>query len=327
MIIKQIYDLAVRLGLESDLRGRPAVLKKLRKEKEKYESLKGDEKEEFDLERLTNPYSDTRIYYGDPNHPVKRVLAGIDIDDGEILLAKELGSPKPIDLIISHHPLGSGLAGLDEVMHMQAEIYHLYGVPINIAESLQRKRISEVARSISAVNHYRNVDLARLLYLPLMSAHTATDNLVAKHLDTLLKRHKNELDTVSDVMKLLKTIPEYRIAIKQKAGPKLFAGHLEHSLGRIALTEVTGGTSGSKEIFAALSQAGVGTIVGMHMSEEHKNEAEKHHLNVVIAGHISSDSIGLNLFLDELEKRGVEIVPCGGLIRVSRVKKAAKKKR
>ncbi len=59
----------------------------------------------------------------------------------------------------------------------------------------------------------------------------------------------------------------------------------------------------------------------MHISEEHKKEAEDAHLNVVIAGHISSDSLGMNLFLDELEKKGIEIIPCSGLIRVSRVQK------
>jgi len=35
---------------------------------------------------------------------------------------------------------------------------------------------------------------------------------------------------------------------------------------------------------------------------------------------MSSDSLGMNLFLDELEKRGIEIVPCSGLIRISRIK-------
>jgi len=39
---------------------------------------------------------------------------------------------------------------------------------------------------------------------------------------------------------------------------------------------------------------------------------------VVIAGHMSSDSLGVNLFLDQLEKQGIEIVFCSGLIRVSR---------
>ena len=67
---------------------------------------------------------------------------------------------------------------------------------------------------------------------------------------------------------------------------------------------MTGGTSGSKETLEKLSQSGVGTIVGMHMSEDHRKEAEKHHLNVVIAGHIASDTLGLNLLLDALEKHG-----------------------
>ena len=63
---------------------------------------------------------------------------------------------------------------------------------------------------------------------------------------------------------------------------------------------MTGGTSGSKNIYEKLSQAGIGTIVGMHISEEHRKKAEENHVNVVIAGHISSDNLGLNLILDEL---------------------------
>jgi hypothetical protein len=59
----------------------------------------------------------------------------------------------------------------------------------------------------------------------------------------------------------------------------------------------------------------------MHMKEESKKEAETANINVVVAGHMSSDSLGMNLFLDELEKRGIEIVPCSGLIRVSRLEK------
>ena len=75
-----------------------------------------------------------------------------------------------------------------------------------------------------------------------------------------------------------------------------------------------------------MSQAGIGTVIAMHIGEDHRKEAEKAHINVVIAGHISSDSIGMNLFLDELEKKGIEIVPCSGLIRVSRIKKEKNKR-
>jgi hypothetical protein len=56
----------------------------------------------------------------------------------------------------------------------------------------------------------------------------------------------------------------------------------------------------------------------MHQSEDHRKNAEKAHINVVVAGHISSDSVGMNIILDELEKKGVEIVAFGGLTRYSR---------
>jgi hypothetical protein len=36
---------------------------------------------------------------------------------------------------------------------------------------------------------------------------------------------------------------------------------------------------------------------------------------LVISGHISSDSVGINPFLDELEKQGCQITSLGGLIR------------
>jgi putative NIF3 family GTP cyclohydrolase 1 type 2 len=161
----------------------------------------------------------------------------------------------------------------------------------------------------------------------MMCVHTPCDNLVANFLDKELKRNKDKIERVEDLLKLLKTIPEYREASKMKAGPTIFAGNKENYCGKIALTEVTGGTSGSKDIYEKMAQAGIGTIVGMHMHEEWKKQAEKYHINVVIAGHMASDSIGINLFLDELEKRGIEIIPCSGLIRYSRIRRSGRRKR
>jgi len=55
------------------------------------------------------------------------------------------------------------------------------------------------------------------------------------------------------------------------------------------------------------------------MSEDHRKEAEKHHLHVVIAGHISSDTLGLNLLLDVLEKRApLSVVDFSGFKRIRR---------
>jgi hypothetical protein len=317
MKIKEIFDLAIKKGIEADLRGEEMVRKILERKREKYERLSEKEKEDFDLEALENPYLDSRILNIAKDKEIKRVLVGIDIEPAEILLAKEIGE---IDLIISHHPLGKGLANLHEVMEMQCDILNLYGVPINVAEDLMRERIDEVARGVNKFNHQRTIDAARILGFNLICLHTATDNLAVKFLKEKIEK-EDSLMRLEDLMNLLREIPEFKEATKFGAGPKIFVGSPERRCGKIALTEVTGGTEGSPKIYEKLAIAGIGTVVGMHMEEERKKEAEAAHINVVISGHISSDSLGMNLFLDELEKRGIEIIPCSGLIRASRVKK------
>ena len=320
MNVQEIYKLAVGMGRKSDFRPAADIDKILKRTREKYDKLSGQDKKLFDAERLVNPYSDTRILY-DSGKPVKRILAGIDTEAAEMLLADRLGN---IDLVVGHHPEGKALAMLDDVMHLQADVLAQYGVPINIAESLLHLRISEVARGLSPSNHERAVQTAELLKISLMCTHTIADNMAASFLRGSIEARKPEY--VGELMKLLKDIPEYQAALKVGAGPILFAGYEDRRCGKIALTEITGGTEGSPDIYERLANAGIGTIVAMHMSEKHTEAAKKAHINAIVAGHMSSDSIGMNLFLDELEKRGVEIVPCSGLIRVSRLKKVNKKK-
>ncbi|MEE8317766.1 MAG: NGG1p interacting factor NIF3, partial [Candidatus Omnitrophota bacterium] len=66
---------------------------------------------------------------------------------------------------------------------------------------------------------------------------------------------------------------------------------------------------------------GVSTLICMHLGEEHFKKASEEHMNVIIAGHIASDNIGLNLILDELEKKGrLKILSCSGFRRFTRKK-------
>jgi hypothetical protein len=313
MTIKEIYELAIREGIKADFRGEKTIKENQKREKEKYEKMAKTEKEAYDRERLENPFSDTRILFGNVKKEIKRILVGIDIDGEEMLLAKELGD---IDLVISHHPRGIALAGLDDVMKLQIDVMHMYGVPINIAEKLIKKRIEEVSRGLSPANHNRVVDMARHLKIPLICIHTPCDNLAAQFVDQKIKKSKPVF--VNDIISSLREVPEYKEAEKFGAGPKIFVGGKDNRAGKIVISEMTGGTEGAPGIYERLSLAGAGTAIGIHMSEKHREEAEKAHVNVVIAGHISSDSIGANLFLDKLEKKGIEIIPCSGLIRVSR---------
>ncbi|MFH1462712.1 MAG: NGG1p interacting factor NIF3 [bacterium] len=313
MTVKEIYNLAINKGIGVDFRGKEGIEKLLKRRREKFEKLSEKEKEEFDLDSLENPYSDSIVLHIAQDKEIKKILVGIDIEPAEILLAKEIGG---IDLIIAHHPLGKGLASLHEVMELQCDVLNQYGVPINVAEGLMRERIEEVARGVNKLNHQRTIDASRLLGFNLINSHTPCDNLVARFIKEKIEMENPE--RVEDLMALLKEIPEYKKAIEYGAGPKIFVGSEENRCGKIAVTEITGGTEGSPKLYEKMAQSGIGTVIGMHMSEDHKKEAEAANLNVVIAGHISSDSIGMNLFLDELEKQGIEIIPCSGLIRISR---------
>ncbi len=286
--------------------------------KKEFDDLPERKRWEFDLETLVNPYADTRILLGSGDEEVTRVLVGIDMEVGEVLLADALRSRgAQIDLLLAHHPEGRAVARLEEVMHVQADIWRTFGVPIAFGDAVMSERMAEVTRSIHPSNTQRAIDAARLVGFPFMCCHTPADNNVNK----FLQDRCDELGadtTVDELVDMLKEVPEYHQAVLQGCGPTIFEGGGERRTGRI-MVDMTGGTSGPVESLGRLAASGVGTIVGMHMNEEHRKKAKAEHMNVVIAGHMSSDSLGMNLVLDEIERAGVEVIACSGFTRVSRV--------
>jgi len=336
--IQDFYRAAVEVGIESDPRGKDAVLKSLRREKENFDKLTADEKKFYDREKLHNPYADTRILFANDkelSRGIEKILVGIDIEAPEIILADNLMRKNDNrfdcpDAVLGHHPEGTAYARFYEVMKMQSDIFNRYGgVPINIAEDLTIERLQEVSRRVAPANHQRASDAARILKVPFLCVHTPADNCVTSYLISLMDKEKPE--TVGDVVKLLRDIPEYEKASYEGAGPFILVGEKSRKAGKI-FVDMTGGTEGSKNIFDSLSLSGkVGTIIAMHLSDEHYKKAKENHINVVVAGHIASDTLGLNLLLDKVNKRlgkNIETIDCSGFRRVKRnlTRKDVKKK-
>ncbi len=316
MKLGQLYERAVSEGIRNDPRGEEAVRKELEERKRQYERMTEKERKFFDEESLRNPYSDTRILFGSPDAEIKTILAGIDMEVAEVMLAEGLRQRgHQVDLILAHHPEGMAYANLYEVMKIQADILGRFGVPINIAEDLMEGRIKEVERRLMPVNHQRAVDAAKLLGIPFICLHTPSDNMVTTYLQRLFEEKKPY--TIEDIIDLLLEMPEYQEAARNGGGPKVLLGSKNRKAGKI-FVDMTGGTEGAKEIFHSLTLSGVNTIVAMHLSEDHRKEAEKHHLNVVIAGHIASDNLGLNLLLDAILDEDVEVLECSGFRRIKR---------
>jgi putative NIF3 family GTP cyclohydrolase 1 type 2 len=288
MKLSHLYNKVVRFGIERDPRKTARV----------------------------KSFEDTAILYGDPSTQVKKILVGIDIEVAELLLADRIRERQGLDLVISHHPEGAAWASLYGVMQLQVDLLKEVGIPEEVAQELMDERKREVERRLLPNNHMRAVDAARLLDLPFMCMHTPADNHASGFIQKLLDREKPR--KVQDIVEILTVIPEYKKAAGESVGPRIILGSPRRPVGRI-FVEMTGGTEGSKEVFTKLYKAGIRTLVGMHLSEEHFKKVKDANLNVVIAGHISSDTLGLNLLLDRIEEEEkLETVECSGFYRIRR---------
>lgn len=289
MKLDKFYDLVVKFGSDEDPRRNKSAIKS---------------------------YSDTRILYGNKSTNIKKLLVGVDMEVGELLLAEEIRNKSGLDLVLAHHPEGRAYSLLHEVMQLQVDLLKQAGVSGIVAQKLLDERKNEVERRILPQNHSRCVDAARLLDMPFMCMHTPADNHVYQYLKKVMQAEKPDL--LEDVIEILLGITEYRMAQENDAGPAIILGSPKRRVGKI-LFEMTGGTEGSKDVFEKLYKAGVRTLISMHLSEEHLKKAKDANLNAIIAGHISSDVLGLNLLLDKIDKvEPLEVLGCSGFQRIKR---------
>ena len=241
---------------------------------------------------------------------IKKLAIGVDMELAEMLLAKELGA----DLVITHHPKGGNPAlNLHKVMKAQIDRMVLAGVPINKAQKVLSEKIGQVERALHVSNYDRAVSAATLLKMPFMGVHTPTDilaeNKVQGHLDNALK--DNAKATLDDVIKALEELPEYQ---KTLAKPVIRVGGKDDFAGKVFVT-MAGGTGGGANVAKAYFEAGIGTLVCMHIPEDVIKAVKEQNIgNVIVAGHMASDSVGINEFIAALEEKGMEVIRMSGVI-------------
>ncbi|MHB1418722.1 MAG: hypothetical protein ACYCX4_03920 [Bacillota bacterium] len=241
---------------------------------------------------------------------INKVLFGVDMESAEILIAKQLG----FDAVITHHPKGGNpMLNLYQVMSNQIDRMVQAGVPINRAQKAIKERQEEIDRAAHVNNYDRAVSAARLLGVPFIGIHTPADVLaettVQDHLDQRLAGNKRA--TLRDVLNCLDELPEYHCTL---AKPKIRVGSADSYAGKIWVT-MAGGTSGGKEVAKAYFEAGVGTLVMMHVPEDVLKAVRDQNMgNIVVAGHMASDSVGINRIIAALEQKGLEVTRMSGVI-------------
>jgi len=245
---------------------------------------------------------DSAIYVSRGN--IRKVLFGIDAGVPELLLAKQLG----YDTVIAHHPQGgTAVINFHQVFrHIQQMV--AAGVPWEEAEKAVRKKLEQLEVEAHTRNYAHAVDVAKLLKMPYMNIHTPLDEVGRKIMSEQINSRVRKNSTVQDVVSALKDLPEFRNAV---TAIKVRLGKAENLAGKVVVSHGAG-TNGGYEIAKTYFKHGIGTAVYIHISpgdlEKLKAEGKG---NLIVAGHIASDSVGINPLIRELEKRNVSVTRIG----------------
>jgi len=239
---------------------------------------------------------------------IKRVLMGVDMDTPELLLAKELG----YDCVVTHHPRNTDLNILDL---MDTHIRKLAGLgfPRNHSQKLLAARKEELDYNRHVSNSRRSESAAQLLNMPFISLHTPADVIseavVQRHLD---EKFADKPETkLHEVLDALEEIGEYKNSARK---PVIRVGGKDSYAGKIYVL-MSGLTGPGADILKAYFDAGVGTLIMMHIPEKDAKLVKEHMVgNVIIAGHMSSDSVGLNKIAELWREKGVEVTVMSGIV-------------
>ena len=239
---------------------------------------------------------------------ITKAAFGVDMEAAEMMIARELG----VDLVITHHPVGgSPRLNLFKVMDNQVARMVAAGVPINKAQKMLQEQKGKVERSLHVTNYDRAASAARLLNMPFMGIHTPADLLTERKVQAHLDGSLEAKSTLADVLDALMQLPEYKNALTK---PEIRVGSEKDYAGKVFVT-MAGGTNGGVNVARAYFEAGIGTLVCMHMPEDVIKAVREQNIgNIIVAGHMASDSIGINLIIKALETRGMEVIRMSGVI-------------
>jgi len=262
----------------------------------------------LNLSGLTEIPPDSGVHL--PGDKIHRVLATIDCGVDDLLLARVLRC----DAVITHHPEWTASLRGWTLVSRQIDQMVECGVPVAKAEAAIQRRMQSVELNTHPRNYGRVLQAAKLLNLAFLNVHLPCDIISRRIISEQMARFQDPASraTVADVIAVLQEIPEQTVAATE---PKIRLGGPDRLAGRVAVA-MAGYTNGGVDVLRAYFEAGVGTVLMMHFPEADLKEAREQKLagNLVITGHMASDSIGINVYLDELERRGLDVIRAGGIV-------------
>lgn len=266
----------------------------------------------LELAKQSEVPSDTTINVAAKD--VRKALFGIDVDPADLLFAKERG----YDLVIAHHPSGgSAVLEFPKVLAKHGEILTRHGVPKAAAEAAVRELQEDREPRAHAENYDHLPSVARMVGMGLMCIHNPCDEIGRRVMDETLRSGLKKDPSVRDAIDRLNSIPEFQAA---KTRIVVRMGKIENRLGKWAVHHGAG-TNGGVPVARAAFDHGIDTVFYIHIDagalrrlwELYGREGSK---NLVVTGHLSSDSIGINALVRAMRNRGVHVDTYSGIVDV-----------
>ena len=263
----------------------------------------------LDLAGFDDVPADSAVYH--PVDDAECVIAGIDMDTPELFLAHQLG----YDLVISHHPKGgASTLGFPDVLDRHVEMMVEHGVGRDAAEAAMADKIYDARCRAQIANYDHAPSFARLLGMGYMNVHLALDE-VGRRMMAAAVEQLSATDRVQALIdRLYAGHGEFR-----NAGTEIDVrvGDPENPIGEVVVAHACG-TNGGYPVAKAYFEHGIDTVIYIHCagpdSRQLADEFASQGKNLIVTGHIASDALGINPFLDELESRGLSVTRASGLI-------------
>ena len=319
MTLRDLYETSIQLGMALDVRGAAALRRQMAQRREEYAALPAWQQPYYDQERFRNPYGDVRIVNGPDDVELETILLGINIGIDELLLADRLRSKGTrIDAVIAHHTNGIGVAIslVHDFMPVAIDFLAGEGVPRADAETCINRFIREKEDALEDTARM-GPDTAKLLGFPLACIHTPADYYIGEGVRPVVAAAQPQ--TVGDVVRALMAIPEVQSAARIGAEPRVMTGEEKWPAGRMLL-KFGGGYGLPPNAFTLLGKAGVNTVVQIGCLPAQARAAQEAGVAIVRVAHAACDNIGINLLLDEVERRHgpLNVIPCNYFERIRR---------
>lgn len=253
----------------------------------------------LDLVGFDAPPEDSAIYVS--GDEIRRVLFGIDIGAGELLMARQLG----YDAVIAHHPVG--------VPHRAWRVFERHvdflveaGVPREAARAAIEPKMEAERVNGQASNYERVPMVARRLRMPFLNIHCPLDEMgrrvMQETVDELLTADSDA--TLGDVAGALAALPA---AQRAETEVRILLGDPDASVDR-AVVAHGALTNGGHRVARTYYEHGIDTVIYIHISpDDLRCLRDDEEGQLIVTGHIVGDAFGIEPYIDALRTQGLQV--------------------